>query len=956
MNGYCKSSLALLLLLCFLLCSFPAFADDSSQVVRVGFYPLAGLQNVDENGQPSGYLYDYLMEIAQYTDWKYDFYIGGLEECLQMLEKGELDLMGGIRRTTARMKLFEFSNYDCGQMDINLYIKSNDERYAYDDTAALHGMRVGIERGSALMTDLMHYCQLNSISVSTAEYDSQDALFTALCSGEVDGVCVSSSIDDSRIRCVAAFAPRAFYFISPKGCTDLIRQVDKVLETIKISKPTFEQALRTKHFPAIPGNSPMFTRAELDYIATADTLNVAYMDGGYPLEYTDENTGDFAGVHAEILEQVSSLSGLRFNYIPVPNRTDIPMEQDEQTISLLASVPDNANPTPPNGLRLTQSYLTIPLVMIARNMHPDEQIKVAMPRDTYILHLIQDTFPDYAIEGYDTSDACVAAVRSGKATATFLSEYLAREHLQDSRNASLTATAMNSLTLNYCIGVSTKADPLLVSILDKTLSCIDDAEVQDYLIANTLIHRHENLVDLFIRNPALWSMILVASVAVLFLLTSINTLNKNRHAKELYRIANIDALTGAPSAYCFHREASQLLRTVGGIPYVFLYMNIRKFKDINSLYGYSLGDDVLRCLNNTLHDVCDENERYGRIYADRFVLLLKYTGEKELFERFNQLNRRVADACHTQHGLANLCLVGGAAPILDDDKDIHAVIDRANYACQQAEADSRQDFVMFSNTLAFKISLQRTLEKDMAGALEAGEFLVYYQPKINSDSDQITGAEALIRWQHSALGLLPPIEFISLFEKNAFILKTDLYVFEQVCAYQANRQQRGKPLYPISCNFSRLHLANPAFVETLEALADRYNVAHSLLEVEITETVAMEDTERAQVLLFKLAEAGFPISIDDFGSGYSSLGLLSELDFDIVKIDRSLTMGVFTSPNRAILLSGLVRILNAMDKRVVCEGVETKEQMEQLRSLGCRIIQGYYYSRPLPDKDFDQKY
>lgn len=956
MTDYRKSSLAVLLLLCFLFCSFPALADGSPQVVRIGFCPLTGLQNVTADGKLSGYLYDYLIEIAHHTGWKYEFYIGDLDDCIDKLKNGELDLVGGMRRTIARAEMFDFPTNDCGEMDVNLYVQSKDHRYAYDDAEALDGMRVGVEQASAMITDLKYFCQQNSITMDTVEYPNQSALFAALQRGEVDGVCAPTSPANGDVRCVACLPSHPFHFMATKGRTDLVNQLDKALQTIKITKRNFEPTLRSRYFPSMPGDSPMLTRAEFDYIESAEPLNVAYIDNWPPLEDTDDETGAFIGVHAEVLSLVSELSGLQFNYIPMKSRIAIHEALNGQSLPIIASIPDTAKEADDDHLRLTQPYLSVPVVMIARSVHPNEEITVAMPRTAYLYHMIAEEFPDYTIVDYTSSNDCVAAVRSGKATATFLSEYMARDYMQASRNSTLSATPMNDLVLNYCIGVSPDADPQLVSILNKALSCVNDDVVQEYLIANTLQFRPQNLFDLLMRNPALWAALVVASIVVLSLLMVINTINKSRHAKELYRIVNVDALTGAPSAYCFHQEAEKLLRTVGDTPYVFLYMNIRKFKDINSLYGYSFGDDVLRCLNSTLHAACHENECYGRIYADRFELLLRYTNEATLFKRFDQLNQQVADTCHSQHGLANLRLVGGAALVEEGDKDIHAVIDRANYACQQAMADSTHDLVMFSNALAYKISLQRTMEKDMVGALENGEFLVYYQPKINSNSSLPVGAETLIRWQHSSMGVLPPAEFISLFEKNAFILKTDLYVFEQVCIYQADRQRRSKPLYPISCNFSRLHLASPAFVDTLKELADRYGVAHSLMEVEITETVAMEDIERAQSMLLQLSEAGFSISIDDFGSGYSSLGLFSELNFDIVKIDRSLTTDATASPNRAILLAGLVNILCAMNKLVVCEGVESKAQVDHLRTMGCQIIQGYYYSRPLPEKDFDEKY
>ncbi len=265
-------------------------------------------------------------------------------------------------------------------------------------------------------------------------------------------------------------------------------------------------------------------------------------------------------------------------------------------------------------------------------------------------------------------------------------------------------------------------------------------------------------------------------------------------------------------------------------------------------------------------------------------------------------------------------------------------------------------YVIYDDKLEQKIQTEHTLEAQMEDSLANGEFKVYYQPKIDSQTDKIVGAEALIRWQNPKYGMLFPLMFIPLFERNTFILKIDYYVFQEVCRFIAYRKDSGKPVFPISCNFSRLHFWDDSFADKLAEIADRFNVERRLLELEITESIAIKDIAAVKAQLDKLREKGFTISIDDFGSGYSSLGILSEIEFDEIKLDRPLIINAEFSEHSRRLLCGIVSMIQSIERRIVCEGVDNLEQIELLKSIGCYTIQGYYYSKPISEYDFNERY
>ena len=241
---------------------------------------------------------------------------------------------------------------------------------------------------------------------------------------------------------------------------------------------------------------------------------------------------------------------------------------------------------------------------------------------------------------------------------------------------------------------------------------------------------------------------------------------------------------------------------------------------------------------------------------------------------------------------------------------------------------------------------------NMKNALQNDEFKVYLQPKINLQTGEIVGAEALIRWLPENRDMIYPDQFIPIFEENGFISLVDFYVLQCVLMYLLNRKQKGLKLVPISVNFSRRHQDNTNFISDIIALLDEYKIDRKWIEIEITESAFMDDIHKLHENLVKLRENNICISIDDFGSGYSSLNVLSTVPADVIKLDRAFIYG--SDEKSKNMLKYLVLMIKGMGYRTITEGVETKEQMLFLREIGCEMAQGYYYAKPMSMKDFDK--
>jgi EAL domain-containing protein (putative c-di-GMP-specific phosphodiesterase class I) len=283
-------------------------------------------------------------------------------------------------------------------------------------------------------------------------------------------------------------------------------------------------------------------------------------------------------------------------------------------------------------------------------------------------------------------------------------------------------------------------------------------------------------------------------------------------------------------------------------------------------------------------------------------------------------------------------------------------VDRANIARKNAQKLRKDNFVFFNEKMRETLIEQKKIEDVMEEALKNEEFIIYFQPKINMTTSKICGAEALVRWLSPEIGLVTPASFIPLFEDNGFITQLDYYVLDKVCSHLRDMIDRGLYVLPISVNFSREHFKSDALPDHLLKTVEKYKLPPRLIEVEITESCLVNSDHYWLHLLQKIRKIGFGLAMDDFGSGLSSLNLLCDLPFKILKIDKDFFHSKTTHRKERIVISNIVRMAHELDMEVICEGVETKEQAQFLQSIGCFMAQGYYYDRPLPLDEFEAKY
>lgn len=427
------------------------------------------------------------------------------------------------------------------------------------------------------------------------------------------------------------------------------------------------------------------------------------------------------------------------------------------------------------------------------------------------------------------------------------------------------------------------------------------------------------------------------------------------HLHQLESLVYVDTLTGCSTYYKFKQDALRILARQANETHFFVKLDINKFKLINQIYGYEKGNEILcgvvQALGKTMRN---ENEIFARVANDEFIALFTIQDTADIDTLYNDFLQnfhvlagdKIPFKCNFPHGRYVIY------PSDTQNIDMNDMFEKVNMAHKEAKLDKTLEFTFYEESMTLKAMHVTEIENSMENALSNEEFAIYLQPKYYLSDETIGGAEALARWQGSNTDLFFPNSFIPIFEQNGFIVKLDLYVFKKVCHLIKDWMDDGIEPVVVSVNFSRLHLDNPDFVKELCEIVDGIGVPRKYLEIEITETVIYDNIEVLEVLLNDIHENGFTMSMDDFGSGYSSLGMLKNLPVDVIKMDRSFFANQQNTQRAKTVIGSVIQMAALLGIRIVAEGVENQEHIDLLRELHCDMVQGYYFAKPMPTDRF----
>ncbi len=416
-------------------------------------------------------------------------------------------------------------------------------------------------------------------------------------------------------------------------------------------------------------------------------------------------------------------------------------------------------------------------------------------------------------------------------------------------------------------------------------------------------------------------------------------------------MTSYDKLTGLLQKKAFVKEVENTILSNGmkvdAGEYALIYLDIIRFKAINDMFGMAEGDQLLKYIAGVISRTAKPGSVLCRLDSDRFLIFTHHVGNEldhfveGLIDAVTQYKLPFKVTCNVGIYVTNEALL-----------TVDAMIDRAVLAQSAIKGSYTSKYNYYTEAMRNDMLGEQEISGIMGKALEEEQFILYYQPQYNHSTGMLVGAEALVRWMHPEKGMISPGVFIPIFEKNGFITQLDLYVFEQVCRFVRSCMDKELPIVPVSSNFSRHDIFMPDFVEKLEEIRKKYNVPTKHLRIEITESVVVGGSQHANEIIRSLHRCGYIVEMDDFGSGYSSLNVLKDIELDIIKLDMMFLSTDSDTKKGGTILSSMVRMAKWLGMPVIAEGVEHVEQADFLRSIGCDCIQGYLYSRPLPEDQY----
>lgn len=413
-----------------------------------------------------------------------------------------------------------------------------------------------------------------------------------------------------------------------------------------------------------------------------------------------------------------------------------------------------------------------------------------------------------------------------------------------------------------------------------------------------------------------------------------------------------DSLTGLYKKEKFVREMKRLLKKYPDESFTMVHMDIYKFQLFNAFYGRKEGDRLLKFIAEAIR-IYSENSKhiiYCREEADVFNFCVSGVSQENLLQYFKDTRQRLNKYKRDY----DIVPVFGVYVIEDRELPVNEMIDRAKLASKKCKGNYMKNYAFYEEDLEQDIVKEQLIVNNMNAALEAEEFLVYLQPKYDLRTNTIDGAEALVRWRNKYGQMLSPGEFIPVFERNGFIMKLDYYVWEHVCQLLRKWINEGKNPYPVSVNMSRVSLYNPNLVELICQLIAKYDIPPALLQLELTESAYTSNPVAIREAMSTLQKNGFSILMDDFGSGYSSLNVLKDIAVDVLKIDMKFLADCDMPGRGENILASVIRMAKWLNMPVIAEGVEKREQVSFLRSIGCEFVQGYYFAKPMPVEEYEK--
>ncbi|WP_026504586.1 EAL domain-containing protein [Butyrivibrio sp. NC3005] len=935
--------------------------DKGNKIVRVGWYE-ASYNYTDRFGRRTGIAYEYQEKILTHTKWKYEYVEGTWPELLQMLLNGEIDLLSDVSYTKERSQKLLYPSLPMGTESYYIYVNKKNATLMDDDIQFFNGKKFAVNKGSIQEKLLKEWSKNHGINIDLIEISNLDAEETInlLKNGIIDAYVSLDTYGRSEFcQPVYKFGSSDYYFAVNKERSDLLADLEHALIAIQNEDPFYNQRLYQKYIWTF-NTGVIFRKEEKEWLEKKHTIKVGYRNDYEPFCF--ESEGKVSGALKELLERASKcVEGIDINYeaYPYDSTKEAIKALNEGEIDVVFPISMGIYDSEQNNIYISNPIMSTEIYALVKtgeqkDIFSSENTKVVLLEGNVNFdNFVKEFFPDWEISWRNTLEEVYSAVGSGEADCAMVNGYRinTNDRLRRENNLSILDTGEE---IRFSFAVS-RDNNILLSILNKTEALMEETSVDAMLSKYTNAVNKVSFSD-YVQDNLADAVAVSAILICLLLFLLLARMKAEKRALERQKLIDAterDSLTRLYTRNFFFEYANRMYKENPYNKMDAIVINIEQFHVVNAIYGWDFGDKVLTNLALDIKKFITENDGIAcRAQADRFNIYFKHFDDyQQIFDRF----QKCLDECTPN---VNILLRMGVMPWQSGIEPVQ-LFDRARAACNMTRNIHHSRLMVFNEEMRVKEILEQRLLNDLKKGIENKEFIVYYQPKYNVQEDvpMLCSAEALIRWNHHELGMVPPDEFITLFEKKYQIGMLDRYIWTEVARQIAVWKEKYGRTIPISVNLSRVDIFDPNLDKTIEGIVTETGIGRENLHLEITESAYTEGEEQILDVIDRFRSKGYHIEMDDFGTGYSSLNLLTHMSIDVLKLDRSFIKDIeFDDDSKNVRMVELILdIAKSLKLIVVAEGVETKEQLDFLKGRGCDLVQGYYFSKPLPADEFEKK-
>ena len=939
---------------------FRVTAAEKGETVLVGACADFGISK--SGSGYSGFAYEYLTQIKKNTGHNYVFVDGTPDELFAMLSRGEIAMIPCV--TDAELERYSAvmdGDVGMGFSDGFLITKysaiyvmddGTTDSIGFFDIEALNKATIGYleENATKYFIDGSFVCteieDANFIGYATESQMRED-----LESGKLDAVVKGCFRSWGSEKIAYRFGGGDARMLVSDQALGLKAQITEALRGISITDPFFRRDNCEKYLSRYGVQQLAYTKEEQLWLKDNKEIVAAYNVESDLLDYYDNNSGKIMGFVQNVIDHIAQTTGCKVKIKTCTSLTDCVKLLKAGEADIILGGVNSASMASFTGLRLSSPYSRVPVVTVGVKDVTSERIKVAVPfYSDDITNYLRVLMPSASFQHYKNARLCAEAVVNGDAdilcTGAYDAVYLINSGYEQLR-------VLDTLSAFHTECIATLDDATLSGIIGKSIMLVGSNESVVDTYEFMASYGYDAVTISRFMDRYLWIVASGAGVIIAFMAgVLIFFMRKNRH-----RIST-DPLTGGRNKERFIDDAAKAVKRFSPNRWACVLIDIDKFKFVNDRLGFEEGNHMLERLYKTIGDNLEDDEIYARISDDNFALVIHNATDKELTTKINTIfsefeRRNELFVKYPVFFSAGVCRLGQCEEE-DGTVNINSALDRCTIAKKTLKSLHSSSIAFFDGTIRDKALREKDYENIMPTALANHEFQCYLQPKYGLKSRHIEGAEALIRWNSKTFGFVYPNDFIPLSEKNGFVVELDFFILEEVCKAMRRWIDDGKTPVVISVNQSRLHLNFEDYIWRLREIVDKYEIPYEYIELELTESVFTENAELLLKTMRKLHEIGFKLSIDDFGSGYSSLNMLKDIPADVIKIDREFFNGTVNSQKGRAVISTVVDLAKNLNMEVISEGVETVEQVDFLTEIDCSMVQGYYFAKPMTMESFEE--